>query len=235
MTHAPHDRIARALSPRASISLSRRRRTRAGSTPSSAARAMYTVKVGPLVSCDCPDAAKGNVCKHQLFVMLKVLRAAESSNSSTSALAPARACESSFPRAARRGRRRLPRRRCGATPEATGKSKAPAERGGGGAAAQLGLSRCVSKRSEPRSARCASRATTAFTPSASGCGCAPRAPPPSRARSAARRGPRRRRVSGRVGAEGCQSRARGGRVVIPPVVQRLAEPPLLGRVLDGEE
>jgi len=35
---------------------------------------VYTVRVGELVSCDCPDAAKGNVCKHQLFIFLRVLR-----------------------------------------------------------------------------------------------------------------------------------------------------------------
>lgn len=35
----------------------------------------YTVTISDLVGCDCPDAAiSKNVCKHQLFVMLKVLR-----------------------------------------------------------------------------------------------------------------------------------------------------------------
>ncbi|KXS17869.1 hypothetical protein M427DRAFT_234348 [Gonapodya prolifera JEL478] len=35
---------------------------------------VYTVDIGRLVSCDCPDAAKGHLCKHHLFVMLRVLR-----------------------------------------------------------------------------------------------------------------------------------------------------------------
>ena len=79
VTHAPHDRIARALNQRLYLieqeeEDSGRKYAVLGSTGN-----VYTVKVGPLVSCDCPDAAKGNVCKHQLFVMLKVLRAAESS------------------------------------------------------------------------------------------------------------------------------------------------------------
>ena len=79
VTYAPHDRIARALNQRLYLieqeeEDSGRKYAVLGSTGN-----VYTVKVGPLVSCDCPDAAKGNVCKHQLFVMLKVLRAAESS------------------------------------------------------------------------------------------------------------------------------------------------------------
>ena len=79
VTHAPHDRIARALTQRLYLieqeeDDSGRKYAVLGSTGN-----VYTVKVGALVSCDCPDAAKGNVCKHQLFVMLKVLRAAESS------------------------------------------------------------------------------------------------------------------------------------------------------------
>jgi hypothetical protein len=79
VTYAPHDRIARALTQRLYLieqeeEDSGRKYAVLGSTGN-----VYTVKVGPLVSCDCPDAAKGNVCKHQLFVMLKVLRAAESS------------------------------------------------------------------------------------------------------------------------------------------------------------
>lgn len=40
---------------------------------------VYTVLVDALVSCDCPDAEKGNLCKHQLFVMLRVLRVPASS------------------------------------------------------------------------------------------------------------------------------------------------------------
>ncbi|CAB9526179.1 kinase kinase [Seminavis robusta] len=34
---------------------------------------LYTVKISKLVHCSCPDHAKGNVCKHILFVMLKVI------------------------------------------------------------------------------------------------------------------------------------------------------------------
>lgn len=39
----------------------------------------YTVMLDSIVSCDCPDAARGNVCKHQLFVFLRVLRLPPSS------------------------------------------------------------------------------------------------------------------------------------------------------------
>ena len=35
--------------------------------------AVYNVTIGSSPSCSCPDAGKGNVCKHQLFVMLRVL------------------------------------------------------------------------------------------------------------------------------------------------------------------
>ena len=36
---------------------------------------LYTVKIGAIPSCDCPDFLKrDDVCKHMLFVMLKVLR-----------------------------------------------------------------------------------------------------------------------------------------------------------------
>jgi len=41
---------------------------------------VYSVVVSDVVSCDCPDAAKGNACKHQLFVFLRVLRVPPSSN-----------------------------------------------------------------------------------------------------------------------------------------------------------
>ena len=34
---------------------------------------LYTVTITNLPTCDCPDALKGNHCKHLLFVMLKVL------------------------------------------------------------------------------------------------------------------------------------------------------------------
>jgi len=35
---------------------------------------VYEVKFAKEPSCSCPDSAKGNLCKHHLFVMLKVLR-----------------------------------------------------------------------------------------------------------------------------------------------------------------
>jgi len=40
---------------------------------------VYKVQIASLVSCNCPDAARGNVCKHQLFVFLRVLRTPSSS------------------------------------------------------------------------------------------------------------------------------------------------------------
>lgn len=39
--------------------------------------AVYQVKICRQPECSCPDAAKGNVCKHHLFVMLRVLRLAQ--------------------------------------------------------------------------------------------------------------------------------------------------------------
>lgn len=36
--------------------------------------AVYTVKCGRFPSCTCPDFAKGNICKHYLYVMIRVLR-----------------------------------------------------------------------------------------------------------------------------------------------------------------
>ena len=36
--------------------------------------AVYSVSVGKHPNCTCPDFEKGNVCKHYLFVMLRVLR-----------------------------------------------------------------------------------------------------------------------------------------------------------------
>lgn len=38
---------------------------------------VYTVEIGRTPSCTCPDAAKGNICKHRFFVMLRVLKAGE--------------------------------------------------------------------------------------------------------------------------------------------------------------
>ncbi|BGP24892.1 hypothetical protein JCM10295v2_003812 [Rhodotorula toruloides] len=40
----------------------------------------YTVKIQHEPTCDCPDGAKGNKCKHQLFVLLKILQVPQSSN-----------------------------------------------------------------------------------------------------------------------------------------------------------
>ena len=34
---------------------------------------VYTVRIGHIPYCSCPDASKGNTCKHILFCMLKVL------------------------------------------------------------------------------------------------------------------------------------------------------------------
>ena len=36
--------------------------------------AVYEVTVGRHPDCTCPDFQKGNLCKHYLFVMLRVLR-----------------------------------------------------------------------------------------------------------------------------------------------------------------
>ena len=35
---------------------------------------VYTITIGTLNECSCPDFAKGNLCKHIMFIMLKVLR-----------------------------------------------------------------------------------------------------------------------------------------------------------------
>ena len=35
---------------------------------------VYRVKIGRHLGCSCPDSQKGNVCKHQLFIMLRVLK-----------------------------------------------------------------------------------------------------------------------------------------------------------------
>ncbi|KAH9064114.1 hypothetical protein EDB87DRAFT_1374111 [Lactarius vividus] len=40
---------------------------------------VYTVIIGKLPSCDCPDASRGNHCKHILFIYLKVLQVPQSS------------------------------------------------------------------------------------------------------------------------------------------------------------
>ncbi|KAG8962748.1 hypothetical protein FRC03_003843 [Tulasnella sp. 419] len=41
---------------------------------------VYKVVIDKLPSCDCPDAAKGNHCKHILFIFLKVLGVSQFSN-----------------------------------------------------------------------------------------------------------------------------------------------------------
>lgn len=40
---------------------------------------MYTVIIDKTPSCNCPDASKGNHCKHILFIFLKVLQVSQSS------------------------------------------------------------------------------------------------------------------------------------------------------------
>ena len=35
---------------------------------------VYDVTINKFPSCSCPDAAKGNLCKHRFFVMLRVLK-----------------------------------------------------------------------------------------------------------------------------------------------------------------
>ena len=40
---------------------------------------VYTITIGTLNNCTCPDFAKGNLCKHVMFVLLKVLRVAANS------------------------------------------------------------------------------------------------------------------------------------------------------------
>eukprot|EP00494_Astrolonche_serrata_P025377 UN25638 len=40
---------------------------------------LYTVTISRLINCTCPDFTRGNTCKHQLFVMLKVLKLSQSS------------------------------------------------------------------------------------------------------------------------------------------------------------
>lgn len=38
---------------------------------------MYTVRIGRQPSCSCPDARNRNLCKHHLYIMLRVLRLAQ--------------------------------------------------------------------------------------------------------------------------------------------------------------
>ncbi|KAJ3311123.1 hypothetical protein HDU76_003203, partial [Blyttiomyces sp. JEL0837] len=74
-SQAVQDRISRALQQRMFL-LSRKTVSNhhhefavLGSTGN-----VYTVHVRKISSCDCPDFGKGNLCKHILFVYLKVLR-----------------------------------------------------------------------------------------------------------------------------------------------------------------
>ncbi|GAA5893907.1 RING finger protein [Sporobolomyces salmoneus] len=41
---------------------------------------VYTIRVGHVPTCDCPDGQKGNHCKHILFVFLKILQIPQSVN-----------------------------------------------------------------------------------------------------------------------------------------------------------
>ena len=41
---------------------------------------VYTVMIKHVLSCDCPDALKGNHCKHILFVLIRVLHQPSHSN-----------------------------------------------------------------------------------------------------------------------------------------------------------
>lgn len=43
---------------------------------------VYTIVIQHVPTCDCPDFAKGNHCKHLLFVMLKVLNVPATSGNS---------------------------------------------------------------------------------------------------------------------------------------------------------
>jgi len=75
------DRVARVMSQRFFM-IDRRREGREpceefkvlGSTGN-----VYTVIIDRFPSCDCPDAARGNHCKHILFIFLKVLQVPQSS------------------------------------------------------------------------------------------------------------------------------------------------------------
>ncbi|KAA8903174.1 hypothetical protein FN846DRAFT_954388 [Sphaerosporella brunnea] len=46
--------------------------TMAGSTGN-----VYTIRIGPVPNCDCPDGGKNGTCKHILYIMHKVLKAPE--------------------------------------------------------------------------------------------------------------------------------------------------------------
>uniref|UniRef100_A0A6A7G4F2 Mitogen-activated protein kinase kinase kinase 1 n=1 Tax=Hirondellea gigas TaxID=1518452 RepID=A0A6A7G4F2_9CRUS len=80
-TQKIRERISRALNQRLYLirqeSVNPLQRTYAvlGSTGN-----MYTIQIGKLVSCSCPDFGKGNVCKHCLFIFLKVLKVPKQSD-----------------------------------------------------------------------------------------------------------------------------------------------------------
>jgi len=75
LTSSVSQRISRALSQRLFMvdwveeGPHKRRYNVLGSTGN-----LYKIEIGHLVTCSCPDFAKGNLCKHCLFVMMKVLK-----------------------------------------------------------------------------------------------------------------------------------------------------------------
>ena len=150
--------------------------------------------------------------QHQLFIMLKVLRAAEIKLIYQRALLSHELAELFAKGGAARPEAVASSSVVEAYAEATGKSKAPAEEEASGAARSSDCPVC-SKRSEARSARCASPATTASTPvpgwvrtkgtAAVTCPLCRSAWPEAE-------------TSRRVGAEASSIRARGGRVVARP-------------------
>merc|ERR1719319_586063 len=78
LTQAIRDRIARALGQRIFL-IGRKDTSAEGSlgqefTVLGSTGNVYKVKIDKHPNCDCPDHRKGNLCKHILFVFLKVLR-----------------------------------------------------------------------------------------------------------------------------------------------------------------
>lgn len=78
LTQAIRDRIARALGQRIFL-IGRKDTSAEGSlgqefTVLGSTGNVYKVKIDKHPNCDCPDHMKGNLCKHILFVFLKVLR-----------------------------------------------------------------------------------------------------------------------------------------------------------------
>lgn len=82
---ATSDRIGRAFEQRMYLIKQECVLSRAGTGPARSFTVLgstgnvYTVTIDAMADCTCPDAAKGNVCKHVLFVMLRVLRVDPSS------------------------------------------------------------------------------------------------------------------------------------------------------------